>query len=355
MNLDDARSPHCRLLEVISGSRAYGTNTPESDTDLKGVFVQPLEQWFGLDRVEQINNDSNDIAFYELGRFAELLAKNNPNLLEMLFTPEDCVVFRHPLMDLFTPEMVLSKLCCESFAGYAVMQIRKARGLNKKIVNPQPDERKEVLDFCYVLEGQGSVPLKTWLERRGLKQHDCGLTAAPHARDAFALYHGAPGEYAGIAHDDSTDVRLSRVERDAIPLAWMIFNKDGYKKHCKDWREYQEWVSERNESRFAGTIAHGQGYDAKNLMHTFRLLDTAEEIAVHRRLTVRTPHREWLLRVKAGEFQYDDLLARAEERIARIQELYAKSDLPDAPDRGALNKVLVRIRKAWYEETGQRA
>lgn len=354
MTLDDVRSPRHRLLEVVSGSRAYGTHTPESDTDLKGVFVQPLEQWFGLDRVEQINNDSNDIAFYELGRFGELLVKNNPNLLEMLFTPGDCIVFRHPLMDLFTPQMVLSKLCCESFAGYAVMQIRKARGLNKKIVNPQPDVRKGILDFCYILEGQGSVPVQTWLERRGLRQHDCGLTAVPHARDSFALYHGAAGEYAGLAHPDATDVRLSRVEHNAAPLAWMIYNKDGYKKHCKDWREYQEWVTGRNESRFAGTLAHGQGYDAKNLMHTFRLLDTAEEIAVHRRLTVRTPNRAWLLRVKAGEFAYEELLAQAEERIARIQELYAKSDLPDAPDRRAVEETLVRIRSAWYAETGQR-
>ena len=148
MTLTQTRSPECRLLEVISGSRAYGTHTPESDTDLKGVFVQPRDGFFGLERVEQINNDTNDIAFYELGRFAELLAKNNPNLLEMLFTPEDCLVFRHPLMERFTPGMVLSRLCCEAFAGYAMTQIRKARGLNKKIVNPQPEERREILDFC---------------------------------------------------------------------------------------------------------------------------------------------------------------------------------------------------------------
>jgi hypothetical protein len=347
MTLEEARSPQCRLLEVISGSRAYGTDTPESDTDLKGVFVQPLEGLMGFERVEQINNASNDIAFYEVGRFAELLAKNNPNLLEMLFTPADCVLFRHPLMDLFKPEMVLSKLCCEAFAGYAMTQIRKARGLNKKIVNPQPDERKGVLDFCFVLEGQGSMPLQTWLAQRGLRQHDCGLTAVPHARDTYALYHDAPGVYAGITHADSNEVRLSSVPRGAEPLAWMVFNKDGYKKHCKDWREYQEWVAGRNEARFAGTLAHGRGYDAKNLMHTFRLLDSAEEIAVHRRLTVRTPQRDWLLRVKAGEFTYDDLLALAEERIERIQRLYETSSLPDAPDRAALEHAVVAIRREW--------
>ncbi len=347
MTLEETRSPANSLLEVVSGSRAYGTHTPASDTDIKGVFVQPLDGWLGLHRVEQVNNESHDIVFYEVGRFAELLAKNNPNLLEMLFTPDDCVVFRHPLMNLFTPQMVLSRLCCETFANYAMQQIRKAGGLNKKIVNPQPDERKQVLDFCYVLEGQGSVPVRVWLERRGLRQHDCGLTAVPHARDVYALYHGAPGIYTGLAAADSTDVRLSSVPRGAEPLAWMVFNKDGYKKHCKDWREYQQWIAERNETRFAGTLAHGQGYDAKNLMHTFRLLDSAEEIAVHRRLTVRTPNRDWLLRVKSGEFGYEELLALAEERIARIQQLYETSPLPAIPDRAAIERAVVRIRREW--------
>lgn len=355
MTLEEARSPRCRLLEVISGSRAYGTDTPESDTDIKGVFVQPLDGFFGLERVEQINNESNDIAFYEVGRFAELLAKNNPNLLEMLFTPAGCIVFRHSLMDHFPAEIVLSKLCCEAFAGYALTQIRKARGLKKKIVNPQPDERKEILEFCYVLEGQGSVPLKSWLEQRGIRQHDCGLTAVPHARDTYALYHDAPAVYAGITRADSTDVRLSSVPREAVPLAWMLFNKDGYKKHCKDWREYREWLGNRDEARYEGTLAHGQGYDAKNLMHTFRLLDSAEEIAMHRRLTVRAPNRDWLLRVKAGAFTYEELLILAEERIEHIHRLYETSALPDVPERAAIEKAVIAIRREWYAGAGHGA
>jgi hypothetical protein len=133
----------------------------------------------------------------------------------------------------------------------------------------------------------------------------------------------------------------------------MTFNKDGYKKHCKDWREYQEWLSSRNESRYQGTLAHGQGYDAKNMMHTFRLLDLAEEIAVHRRLTIRTPNREWLLKVKAGAFSYDELLTRAEDQLTRIRDLYAASTLPDVPDRDAIEQAVVSVRRGWYAQTGQ--
>ncbi len=351
MTLDEIRHSSVILFECITGSRAYGTDTPESDTDIRACFVQPESTFLGLQRLDQVNNETNDICFYELGRFAELLAKNNPGLLEMLHSPADCVLTRSPLMHLLPPRLFLSRLCEASFANYAMSQIQKARGLNKKIANPMPRERRGVLDFCHVLEGQGSVPVARWLETRGWRQEHCGLVAVPHMRDVYGLYHDPAGtpDYRGILGDpDSTEVRVSRVPRDAVPAAWMSFNKDGFAKYCKDWREYWEWVGSRNEVRYSGTVAHGQGYDAKNLMHTFRLLDLAEEIATTGTMTVRTTRRDFLLRVKSGAFTYDALLAMAAERIDTIRTLFAKSDLPDSPDPAAIEHAVVEIRRAVY-------
>ena len=48
-------------------------------------------------------------------------------------------------------------------------------------------------------------------------------------------------------------------------------------------------------------------------MHVFRLLNMAEEIARYKQVNVRRKEREWLLRVRAGEFLYEDLLKQAEE------------------------------------------
>lgn len=126
LTIADLRQQGLILFEAISGSRAYGTNLPHSDTDLKGVFVLPESQFFGLEYVPQVANDTNDEVFYELRRFVELLLKNNPTVLELLGTPPDCVVYRHPLFDQFRPQAFLSKLCRQSFAEYAVAQIRKA-------------------------------------------------------------------------------------------------------------------------------------------------------------------------------------------------------------------------------------
>lgn len=93
----------------------------------------------------------------------ELLLKNNPNIIEILATPDDCILYKHPLMDQLRLEDFISNLCKDSFAGYAMTQIKKARGLKKKIVNPMAKERKSLLDFCNILKGYDSVPLSQWL------------------------------------------------------------------------------------------------------------------------------------------------------------------------------------------------
>ena len=124
----------------------------------------PKEQFFGLEYLPQISNETNDEVYYEIGRFVELLLKNNPNIIEILATPQDCILYKHPLMEQLKLEDFLSKLCKDSFAGYAMTQIKKARGLKKKIVNPIAKERKSLLDFCSILQGYDSVSLTKWLQ-----------------------------------------------------------------------------------------------------------------------------------------------------------------------------------------------
>ena len=348
VSLEQARETGNLFFECIAGSRAYGTDLPESDIDLRGVFVMPRSHFYGLGRVEQVSDSTNDETYYEIGRFIELLSKNNPNILEMLYSDEDCTRFRHPLFASIRPEFVLSKLCEATFAGYAMTQVKKARGLNKKIVNPMEGPRKSILDFCHVVSGQGSVPVLDWLSRCEIEQEACGLVKVPHMRDVYAVFAGFP-TCRGIVRDrEATEVILSSIPKGAEPIGWMSFNKDGYKKYGKEYREYQSWLANRNEARYANNIEHGRNYDSKNLMHTFRLLDMAEEIAKEHTITVRRPNRDFLMRIRKGEFAYDDLISMADEKIETIQEAFAASDLPDTPDREALEEVLIQIREEWY-------
>lgn len=343
--LNRVRKPDLLLFDTVAGSQAYGTALPGSDEDRRGVFVAPSDFLLGLDDIEQVADERGDEVYYEVGRLVEMLLKNNPNALELLAMPEDCVRFLHPLYQLLRPGLFLSKLCARTYGEYAMGQIRKARGLNKKIVNPQPEQRMGLLKFCHVPDGQGSMPLSDWLGSRGLDPHDCGVTAVQHATDLFAIYHGAGGEYRGLVSPKDPDALIfSSVPHDAQPVAWMHCNHDAFKAHCKAHREYWEWVGMRNEERYQTNAGHGRGYDSKNLMHTHRLLDMAHEIATEGALRVRRPNRDYLLSIRAGEFHYEDLVARAEEKLEAIRQTFERCNLPDEPDRDAVNTVLLEIR-----------
>jgi predicted nucleotidyltransferase len=346
--LDRVRRPDLLLFDSVAGSQAYGTALPASDEDRRGVFVAPHDFLLGLDTIEQVADPKGDEVYYELGRFVEMLLKNNPNALELLAMPDDCVRFRHPLYQLLKPRLFLSKLCARTYGEYAIGQIRKARGLNKKIVNPQPERRMGLLECCHVPDGQGSTPVLAWLAARGLDPKSCGLTAVRHATDLFALYHAADAGYRGLVSPRDPDALVfSSVPHDARSIAWMHCNHDAFRAHCKAHREYWAWVALRNEERYRTNAEHGRGYDSKNLMHTLRLLEMAREIATEGILRVRRPNRDYLLRVRAGDFDYDSLVALAEGKLAEVREAFETSPLPEEPDRDAVNAVLREIRSQF--------
>ncbi|MGI4872993.1 MAG: DNA polymerase beta superfamily protein [Janthinobacterium lividum] len=354
MTIADLRRQHLILFEAVSGSRAYGTNLPHSDTDLKGVFILPEAQFLGLDYIPQIANDTNDEVFYELRRFVELLLKNNPTVLELLGTPDDCVIYKHPLFANFQARNFLSKLCRQSFAEYAVAQIRKAKGLHKKINHPEPPARKSVLDFCYVTVGAGAQPAEAWLTRQSLDASQCALVNVPHLSDLYALFvDRSPARslgYRGLVRDPATsqDVLLSAVPKGEEPVAYLSFNRNGYSTYCRVFREYWEWVSTRNTERYENTVQHGKNYDAKNMLHVFRLLQMAEEIALTNEIQVRRPNRDFLLQIRRGEFEYAELVAQAEQLVERVEIAFAASTLPEAPNKEAAEAVLRHVRQQFY-------
>ena len=351
MTIQDIKDNGLVLFEVISGSKSFGLDTPTSDTDIKGVFYLPEEKFFGLGYIPQISNATNDEVYYELGRFVELLLKNNPNILEILATPDDCVLYKHPLMEHLQLKDFLSKLCKDSFAGYAMTQIKKARGLKKKIVNPMEKERKSLLEFCFILQGYDSVPLVKWLDGKQLDQTLCGLINVPHSKGIYALFYDAEKKlgYRGIVkHENSNEVLLSSIPKGEKELAYLYCNLDGYSVYCKEYKEYWDWAEKRNAERYSTNRQHGKNYDSKNMMHTVRLLQSAHQILTEGKLNVRVADREELLSIKAGEVEYDDLLQKADGLINTIEAAYHDAPLEDFPDYDKATQTLVAMRKALY-------
>lgn len=72
-----------------------------------------------------------------------------------------------------------------------------------------------------------------------------------------------------------------------------------------------------------------------------------EETGRESRLNVQRPDREYLLRIRSGEFEYEELLEWAERKMEIIESIYQHSDLPDIDE---LNRLLVEVRKEYYEK-----
>lgn len=365
-NLIEKKSPGALpLYLVIRGSHAYGTNIESSDIDYAGVFIQSLDDILGLKYKEQINDDNNDIVIYEIRRFLQLLASNNPTVLELLNTPEDCVIYKHPVFDkvLKNRESFITKVCAKSFGGYAKQQISKAKGQDKK-QNWEKDKvtRKTPLDFCYIHRGEKSIPLVDFMDEKKMDQKFCGLSNVPHSRDTYALFYDFKEEetdgeiknlgFKGIAFEDSNQVRLSSIPIDT-PKNYFIghisYNKDGYSQHCKDYLSYQEWLENRNEARWVDVQSHGQKIDGKNMMHCKRLMEMAKEIGQGKGIIVRRPNASELIAIRKGEVDLQTLIDSVENEIKEIDMIFENSNLPEKIDENFVNKMIVEIRKQIYK------
>lgn len=298
-----------------------------------------------------MNNETNDVVFYELGRFMELLSVNNPNILELLNSPENTIISKHPYLSEIKSELILSKLCNNTFGKFALAQIKKAKGLKKKIVNPVAKERKSVMSFCYVNYEQGAIPLEKYLEINGWPQEDCGLVNIANMKDVYGLYCCKGNGYNGIIKGkDSNDVCLSSIPKGSKQESLLYFNRDGYSTYCKEYREYWDWVDKRNTERYENTKSHGKNYDAKNMMHVFRLLEMAIEIGKEKKVNVKRPNRDFLLEIKSGKFEYEELLKMADLKKEEMELAFETSDLPNEPNIALINNLTYRLREKFYND-----
>lgn len=341
------------LYKVIAGSKAYGLDLPTSDTDIRGIYLQPNEYRLGNGYKEQVNDQKNDIVYYEVNRFINLLANNNPNIIENLFVPRDKILLLDdrikPLYD--NRHMFLTKKIRFTFGGYAISQIKKARVLNKKIVNPMDKKRKNPLDFCYILSPLGTIPLRDWLHtQRGdaYKQENYGVSKVEHARDVYYIYYDDKNiGYRGILKEDkeANELRMSSIPKSEIlKYNIMVYNQDGYQKYCKDYKEYWEWVNKRNPHRYNDNISHKHNYDGKNMMHCLRMLDMAIEIANTGDVNLVRPDREWLLSVRKGKVSYEEIMDLIESKKDRMDEAFKNSDLPENVDSNLVHETILKIR-----------
>jgi hypothetical protein len=114
------------IYRCIVGSRAYGLDSAESDTDLRGVYLPPADLHWSLYGVpEQLENPATEETYWEIQKFLTLALKANPNVLECLYTP--LVQHTTPLAQemLAMRDSFLSKMVYQTYNGYVMSQFKK--------------------------------------------------------------------------------------------------------------------------------------------------------------------------------------------------------------------------------------
>ena len=228
-SFEEIKKHNLLIYNYLRGSHCHGISTRFSDEDYCGIYLAPVEQilGLGLDYQDQISNETNDIVWYELQKFMNLLLKSNPTVLEALFVDDKYVQYEHPIMTEIKRhrDKFLTKKCFDSFFSYARSQIKKASGLNKKI-NWDIPERKGVLDFVFTYYKQGSSNIQNWLEYRSMKQRYCGLVNVPNMHDNYSVFYDWGNHFLneGITFDDLKEAYLDDNVYDTINIVKRIKN-----------------------------------------------------------------------------------------------------------------------------------
>lgn len=123
------------FLVARRGSEAHGTYLPSTDPnsiddrDIQTIVVAPQIYYYGLRNFEHAEaiNAPWDVVIDEFRKFVQLLIKQNPNVLSILWLEREDYLFIHPLAEqlLARREVFSSRLAYKAFCGYADGQLKR--------------------------------------------------------------------------------------------------------------------------------------------------------------------------------------------------------------------------------------
>jgi predicted nucleotidyltransferase len=133
---------------TIMGSQAYGVSTDASDDDIYGFAIplkedvfphlkgeiegfgknkQRFETWQQHHVEDKESRKQYDFQVYSIVRYFSLCMDNNPNMIDSLFTPVNCVIHSTQVAEMIREhrKMFLHKGSWHKFKGYAYSQMHK--------------------------------------------------------------------------------------------------------------------------------------------------------------------------------------------------------------------------------------
>jgi len=282
MNIQDWVRDHT-IHRIIAGSHLYGTATPDSDMDIRGVCVAPPETLIGLSEFQQYQEagSNSDLVIYELRRFCSLALNANPNILDLLMAPADTwQIHDHRWMIIYEHrQALLSQKVRHTFSGYAVSQLKRIQRHRHWLVDP-PDHK-------------------------------------PVQEEFGGLWDGSTYQFPKVAREKE------------------------YQAACKKWNDYQRWLRERNPKR--AELERKYGYDSKHASHLVRLMIKVLALLRNGIYNPRLSSNDldMVLAVLNGDWEYEKLVAWAEDMDRLVHEM--ESPLPHKPNRKLVERLCVEI------------
>jgi hypothetical protein len=312
------------IVEMRYGSHLYGTDTPQSDIDLKSVYL-PEARDILLQRVKativitppkppgQKNAPGEvDRETYSLQRFLGLLAEGQTMALDMLFAPDSALTMPPaPLWrELQANAHRLVSRRSATFLGYCRRQAN-----------------------TYGVKGSRVAATRKALGVLEEAEARLGGTAklAELAAELEALALGEHIAIVGIPAAGGKPLQYLEVCGHKAPFTASIKNAREIAARLLEDYGHRALQAERNE-----------GVDWKALSHAVRIGREAVELFQTGRITLPRPNAAHLLAIKQGEIAYHTVTEEIENLLAEIEAAAANSSLPETADSHYIEELVVR-------------
>ena len=289
------------IFETLTGSRLYGTFTEHSDYDYRGICIPPAWVTSSLfQNFEQKDSgfEEPDRVIYSMSKFFKLCADANPNIIELLFTPENCwrYISTAGRWIIQNRDVFLSKKIRYTFSGYAYSQLNDIKRHRQWFINP-PKEKPS--------------------------RESYGLTSAP------------------LISGDGLETLANRLDLLKPEAAEEVRRELSYRDAKRQWDNYLSWKNNRNPHRMA--LEEKYGYDTKHAMHFFRLLEEGRQLLLNGNIIFPLENREALVEILNGKYEYEELISHAEQLDILFNSWYERSALIHSPCRDDIDRVYQEI------------
>ncbi len=350
-------------LLVYSGSRAYGTSTPESDVDVVGICTPPRyvlsDLFHRFDEAKSprlnfqgISLGDIDSKIYSSAKFIKLASEVNPNIIEILYTDESDYIHvgarGRKLIN--NRDLFLSRRAAWTFLGYAVSQIKRIQRHKKWLDNPPKNKPKREdfgLPACERVSNTLQKRLKARVEswnfhdypldndqRQLLKSEVLNLVSE---LTEVNLHAGNwPEAYRKAAFNEL--VKNANFSEEVVDL---LHRESRYFDACQTWESYINWKNHRNKKRAELEVKYG--YDCKHACQLVRLIRMAKEIISSGKVIVKRPDAKELLFIKNGGWSYEKIVEYAQNAESEIKSLLPNSPLPESVNKVEVNKLYQEI------------